>query len=330
MRNRADGVQREPGGIGVACDWTYTRTLHLCDVFPKTSVWLLMRALQAYPIRLLAAPEHVSEDTVCWNGAEQAAGDLLPQVSFLIGHRGLERLPLLLCVLRSIAAQEQIRFECIVVEQSAAAEIRDALPSWVRYQYQPVNAEMPYSRSATFNLAVTLARAPLLVFHDDDMIIPTCYGKEAYERFRQDYEVINLKRFIFYLDQTSTDAFSGALRLKHLSVEAVLQNATGGGSLAVSAAAFRAMGGFDESFVGWGGEDVEFWSRYQTRKVWKYAHLPILHLWHSSQPGKRTVRGLGALTAALPEQRMAIAPEQRIEELCRRKRGTLHGRGQKG
>ncbi len=330
MRNRADGVQREPGGIGVVCEWEYTRTLHICDVFPKTSLWLLKRAVQAYPIRLPAAPQHVSEDAVCWNGSEQTAGDLTPQVSFLIGHRGLERLPLLLWVLRSVAAQEQIRFECIVVEQSCSAEARDSLPSWVHYQHQPVGAEMPYNRSSAFNLAATLARAPLLVFHDSDMLVPACYGKEMLERYVQRYEVINLKRFIFYLDMASTDEFSGAMILKHLSVEAVLQNATGGGSLAVSAAAFRAIGRFDAGFVGWGGEDVEFWSRCQTRKVWEYTCLPLLHLWHSPQPGKRTVRGSGSLTADLAGQRMAIAPEKRIEELCRRERGALHWRGKKG
>lgn len=328
MRNRADGVQREPGGIGVSCEWEDTRTLHLCDVFPATAVWLLQRALQAYPIRFRTAPEHVSVDAVCWNGTDLSSGDVAPQISFLIGHRGLDRLPLLLWVLQTLAAQEQIRFECIVVEQSSSVEVRDALPSWVRYQHQSVDAEMPYNRSATFNRAATLARAPLLVFHDNDMLVPAGYGRELCERFVQGYDVINLKRFIFYLNKASTDGFCGSM--KCLSVEAVLQNLTGGGSLAVSAAAFHAIGGFDESFVGWGGEDVEFWSRCQTRRVWRYAFLPVLHLWHSPQPGKRAVRGLGALTADLTAKRMAIAPEQRIEELCRRERGAVHWRGNKG
>ena len=322
MRNRKDSVRFAPDGRGVACEWEYTRTLHLCDVFPKLSVLLLSRALQESPIQLLAAPEHVRDEAFCWNGAGLAAGDYPPQVSFLIGHRGLERLPLLLWTLQSIAAQEQIRFECIVVEQSAEEQIRDALPSWVRYQHQPVDAEMPYNRSATFNLAATLARAPLLVFHDNDMVIPVCYGKELFERFEQGYEVINLKRFIFYLDKTSTDVFPECILKKKCIIDSVVENLEGGGSMAIGAQAFNEIGGFDEKFVGWGGEDVEFWDRCLIRKVWEYTNLPILHLWHSSQPGKRAVRGLGAMTADLTEQRMALPVDERIRELCGREKGV--------
>ncbi len=325
MRNRKDSVRFAPDGRGVACEWEYTRTLHICDVFPRTSVWLLRRALQECPVRLQTAPEHVGEDAVCWNGAEQAAGDLTPQVSFLIGHRGLERLPLLLWTLQSIAAQEQIRFECIVVEQSADEQIRDALPSWVRYQHQPVDAEMPYNRSSTFNLAATLARAPLLVFHDNDMIIPACYGKELFERFEQGYEVINLKRFIFYLDKTSTDRFPVGHSGNACKSESVVENLEGGGSVAASAQAFGEIGGFDDEFVGWGGEDDEFWDRCQTRKVWEYTGLPILHLWHASQPGKRAKGGRGETTAELIEARMSVPPLDRIAVLIKKERGSLGG-----
>ncbi len=319
MRNRNDSLLVSPSCDGVACDWEYTRTLHLCDVFPRTGTWLLQRALRQYPIRLQNSPNHVSEDTVCWNGAEQGAGDLPPQVSFLIGHRGLERLPLLLWVLQSIAAQEQIRFECIVVEQSSEAKVRDALPSWVRYQHQPVDAEMPYNRSATFNLAATMARAPLLVFHDNDMLIPACYGKETFKRFKKGYAVINLKRFIFYLDQASTDEFPNCFINREGVVESVVENLEGGGSVAIGAQAFYEIGGFDEDFVGWGGEDNEFWDRCLTQKVWKYGHLPLVHLWHSPQPGKQSKAGHGESAVEFTRQRRSIPTDQRIGALVRRK-----------
>ncbi len=79
------------------------------------------------------------------------------------------------------------------------------------------------------------------------------------------------------------------------SPEIVLQNLTGGGSLGVEVSAFRELGGMDEGFVGWGGEDVEFWDRAQTLPVWNYGCLPLVHLWHEPQPGKTPAKDTPAM-----------------------------------
>ena len=67
-----------------------------------------------------------------------------------------------------------------------------------------------------------------------------------------------------------------------------MQNALGGGSIAISRQTFFEIGGFDEAFLGWGGEDNEFWDRAQSRRVWPYAYLPFVHLWHELQSGKKS------------------------------------------
>ena len=66
--------------------------------------------------------------------------------------------------------------------------------------------------------------------------------------------------------------------------EVIVQNLEGGGSVATTREAFESIGGMDESFIGWGGEDNEFWQRAQTCRVWPYGYLPIVHLWRPSQP----------------------------------------------
>jgi hypothetical protein len=69
----------------------------------------------------------------------------------------------------------------------------------------------------------------------------------------------------------------------------------------------------DEDFMGWGGEDVEFWGRVCTRRVWNYGFLPILHLWHAPQPGKLPAKKtLGMARLAQVE---AISPAERISYL---------------
>lgn len=305
IRNRSEALETAPDGTGARCCWQWTSDLHLAKVFPSTGRRLLRRALADWPIGFADAPP--------------TRGGT-PQVSFVIGHRGTPRLPHLLATLRTVAAQRDIALECIVVEQSDEPEAAASLPSWVRYVHtKPHDNAMPYSRSWALNAGARLARGTLLVFHDNDMLVPQDYASELWRRFEEGYEAINLKRFIFYLDAAETGKYfeSGALDTR-ASSEAVVQNLEAGGSVAVGCDAFFSLGGFDEFFVGWGGEDNEFWERALTRKAWSYGYLPIVHLWHAAQPRKLDPVNPNLLRYA---ERSALAPVRRIEELCAREFG---------
>src|SRR5690242_3801698 len=112
IRNRNERLTFD--AHGARCEWVYGSELHLANVYPRTLALLLRRALRDWPI-------------VLRDDAPSASGE--PLVSFLIGHRGTERLPNLAATLRSIAGQEGVPIECIVVEQSPAPDIEAALPS---------------------------------------------------------------------------------------------------------------------------------------------------------------------------------------------------------
>ncbi len=301
--NRGDRLRFDPEGRGVACEWEFTRTLHVCDVFPAFGRKLLDAALRDCPIRLEETPALAASD-----GTE-------PGVCFIVGHRGRERLPQLLLVLKAIAAQTGVSFECIVVEQDASPQVRDELPDWVRYVHDPIgDPETPYSRSRAFNAGAALARGRVLILHDNDLLVPERYAECAGRLVGEGFEVVNLKRFIFY---RSEGIRAGQSPLAG-NVESVLENATGGGSLAVARETFDALGRMDESFEGWGGEDVEFWQRAKTRRVWNYGFLPLVHLWHADQPGKtpaKKTRGMARL-----KQLSDIPPERRIETLLQKGR----------
>jgi len=177
---------------------------------------------------------------------------------------------------------------------------------------------MPYCRSWTLNVGARAARGKLLVLHDNDMLVPQAYASELWARSQEGYEVINLKRFIFYLTEAHSSAVcAGDRRLDARTAEAIVQNLEAGGSAAMSREAFFAIGGYDEAFVGWGGEANEFWQRALTRKAWPYAYLPIVHLWHAPQPGKQQ----NPLTVQRYQTLAAVAPEQRIADLVQRKFG---------
>lgn len=272
MRNRRERLESAPDGLGMRCRWQWTSDLHLARAYPPMARRLMARALHDWPVRCADAPPVAHAE---------------PAVSFMIGHRGLERLPHLLLTLRSIAAQDDVSFECVVVEQSATPQVAAELPGWVRYLHTPVPEGRRYSRSAAFNAGARMARGRLLVFHDNDMLVPSRYGSELAARHAEGYEVVNLKRFVFYLSaEHSTRVLTDGPPFTGCAPEAVVQNLEAGGSLAVDRAAFDEIGGFDESFEGWGGEDTELWDRALTRRCWEYGYLPIVHLWHAAQAEK--------------------------------------------
>jgi hypothetical protein len=276
IRNRNEQITVE--GRGVRCDWQWTSNLHYCDVFRGAGRRLLRRTLRDWPI--------VTADHPVSSGA--------PVVTFIIGHRGSLRLPHLLETLRSIAGQD-VPTECIVVEQSVSLS---NLPAWVRQVHMKVGSDSePYNRSSAFNFGVPHARGRVLVFHDGDMLVPAAYAREIVRQVDEGWEAVDLKRFIFYLDEQGEPGY-------------VMQNSRGG-SVAITPEAFEAIGRFDEGFVGWGGEDNDFWERAETRRATRFGYLPIVHRWHPMQPARGGVHRYHDEIAKLP-------PEERI----RRLRGT--------
>jgi GT2 family glycosyltransferase len=308
MRNRNERLFPVPSPrshSAARCEWQWTSDLHIAKVFPSLGRALMKRALRDWPIGFRAEPLQ-RDETI--------------QISFVIGHRGMERLPHLLLTIQSIAAQRESAFECIVVEQSTIPEVQKHLPPWVRYVHTPLPyAGMPYSRSWAFNVGARVACGEVFVLHDNDMLVPADYGLEIIAHFREGYEVINLKRFVFYLNGQDSALVSAKGELSpQLSPHSIMQNALGG-SIAVSGKAYLALGGFDESFVGWGGEDNEFWERAETRSSWSYGYLPFVHIWHANQGGKYEQE---RETAKVLERRSSISAQARIAELSTRDFGN--------
>lgn len=287
VRNRNDRLIPDPDRGGVCCGWENTRTLHLCDVFPFAGRLLLQRALTDWPVRLAERS----------NATKTRPESDTPAVTFIICHRGLERLPLLQQTLRSIAGQEGVGVECLVVEQDAEPLVRDRLPEWVRYTFDRLDGPLPFNRSRAFNKGAALARGNLLILHDGDTVVPAAYAEEHCRAAGDSFEVVNLKRFVFYLARPcGVDGHPDDDLLRgRTAVESVVENHTAGVSVAIRRAAFDALGGMDEGFWGWGGEDVEFWNRCRTRRVWNSGHLPLIHLWHAPQAGKTPAKDTPAM-----------------------------------
>ena len=299
MRNRIDSCSFDKRTGGVRNDEEYTSELYLPKVYPYFGRQLYKLATKQFPVRLKKTPEHFSGP---------------PDITYIIGHRGKERIPLLMKTLESIAAQKNCKIECVVVEQGPKQDLMKILPDWVVYRYCPTNKNEPYSRSRAFNHGASSSNASFLVFHDGDLLVPERYSDEMLARRSEGYDVVNIKRFIFFINEIGTCRLiddpncdiSGYLAV-------VMQNAKGGGSIGVKRTAFESIGGFDDRFVGWGGEDNEFWDRACTRPVYDFGYIPLIHLWHRPQSEKS---GNGRSPAMdLYWELIKTPPQERIDRL---------------
>ena len=190
--NRNERLVPSAEGPGFRCDWQWTSDLHAPKVLPSLGRELMRRAFADHPIR---------------RATQLASDSPKPEISFLIGHRGTARLPHLLATLESIAGQTGTSFECIVIEQDTEARLVGHLPKWVTHVHTPPpTASMPYCRSWTFNIGVQHARGRVLILHDNDMLVPHDYGSSILSRIGAGLDVVNLKRFIFYLSEQHTRA----------------------------------------------------------------------------------------------------------------------------
>jgi len=272
LHNRLERIASGPDKIGYVCLWHHTSRLHAPLVLPNLGLQLLKKCLLKSKFEL----------------KDKRSSTSRPRISVLIGHRGMERLPLLLTTIKSIASQIGISLECIIIEQDRVPVVRDYLPDWVRYIFLETSIDLDgYNRSAGFNLGAIHANGQILLLHDNDMLVPNTYCRDIVRLVEKGYNALNTKRYVFYLRNSHSQRIQDSIHeILSEPPDYIVQNLEAGGSMAITKEAYMSIGGMDEEFIGWGGEDIEFWNRCSVLSRWIWGFEPIIHLWHTSQPLK--------------------------------------------
>ena len=293
--NRHERLSLDTVSGGRVCLWRDSSHLTLGRVFPQSAARLLSHALVQWPIEFNFERSRVVVDS--------------PVATALVAIGGSGRLSQLLVVLAALRAQSLHGLEIIVVEQGPFAELTQFLPGDVIYVHDAYDISDGFNKSRALNIGARRARGEYLLIHDGDYLVPKDYAAECV-RVLHSITGVRPGRMNFHLDQASTNEVIRTRGESHSWVlECVVQNNPT--PMATTKRRYWEVGGHDESFIGWGGEDVEFLSRLRTQPVCEGGWLPIIHLWHPPAAKKAS----GHRNQQQQDELLAVDPFVRIRRL---------------
>lgn len=177
--------------------------------------------------------------------------------------------------------------DVILIEQDTHSKISH-LPLKARHIF--LKSEKPYNKSWAFNVATKEAKSDIIVFADSDLIMDPNNFIEAVKLLEQ-YEMVNPYNSVvdlqpqesnFPLDQMVLIDRPGRGETDHQKVPLC------GGICIFRKSAILRIGGWNESFMGWGAEDD-----FQSHKVknflsWTECKNKCYHLYHSRETPNMT------------------------------------------
>ncbi|MFC1605452.1 glycosyltransferase family A protein [Pseudomonadota bacterium] len=301
--NRSEKLDYDDSTKSYSCAWEDTSRLTVARIFPHVGGRLLKECVRNWPVRFST---EVSVEL----------GD--PEVTFVLGVRGLGRLPQFRTTLASLMGQTDCSIEIIVVEQDWEQRFQPEIPPGVGYIFTKIShPQMPFNRSWALNVGTRAAKGRVVVLHDADMIVPQRLARGIANYVREDVDGMRIPRFIFYLDRSNSARLTETRDIHSVdSVETIVQNNRT--PIALTREALIRIGGHEEAFYGWGAEDNEFIDRARTLNLKEGAMFPLIHLWHETPPkklGDRNRRDLEAL--------MSVPSADRISALQKRPFGEM-------
>ena len=228
-----------------------------------------------------------------------------------------DRLNLLPSCLDSLRGSSEEFHEVIIADDGSSTEVVEELQELIRkYDFPIIHAWHPRQgprRSATRNNGIRHASGDYLIFIDADFaLLPGAIhahikaakpGKFAAGRCKYTTEEQCLKIITEGVSESLLETIYSELSEEPINIEhdrfmrynllrrfrlVPPRKVTFGGHFSAFRKDIEAINGYDENFVGWGGEDMDFAQRmvragFSGTSVIKTAR--VLHLWHPSEMG---------------------------------------------
>ena len=201
----------------------------------------------------------------------------LDSISYVIPYRDIGRVGSIVDVVDNIRAQRFPVIDIVVSEHDITRKCPDVA---ARHILETRNGHLPFNKSIAFNKGVYSALNSKVVLHDADMLVPVNYTAKVYNLL-DSYESCHIGKTVAYLEQESSEFVHKNKLVVHGMSTGRVVGYYEGGSLACTKAAYSKVGGFNESFVGYGVEDCEFYERLSSSTKWHGDRTEnLIHLWH--------------------------------------------------
>ena len=282
--NRCEQIEKAADGIGRICRWSDSSLLTVCRFFPATGARLLRHA---------------------WCG--RAASTVSP-VSVVLPVRGEERLDAVAFVAQTLHRMAGAESEVLLCEHAVTPFYDRDWPHGIRHLFVPAAMDEAFNKSKAMNAGARAARNPLLVLLDADAVPSPDFLAHSVECLDRGWEAVRPIRFLFVLDEAASREFLRSGSVADVREVACVHQNNPGLATVIRRGTYIEIGGHDERFVGWGGEDLEFLDRLRTRKFYPGSFLPAIHLWHSPAPQKQS----GHRNNDLLRRVMAESTESRV------------------
>lgn len=240
------------------------------------------KRLRADHARLLEAEKKFAAGGPDPFAAGAAVGSPKPEVSVIVPFKRRDDITSrsLEAVLRSLDMQtmERQKYEIIVVETAPTATVPESTG------YRTILAHCPgphFRKSWAMNIGFRHAAGDVLVFHDADILAPETMLESIAHRIGKSTPAVKPSFTVRDMSRERTEDLHKLGPRKEV-LEGQRPRGAPGGSIAVTRDAFLKVRGYNEGFVGWGGEDDEFLIRLRACG-WNPPDLgcELYHLWHT-------------------------------------------------
>jgi GT2 family glycosyltransferase len=206
----------------------------------------------------------------------------VPTVSYIIPCRNtLGRNNSILTVVNNIKAQRFPNIEIVISEQDDVQRIALSDIPTCKYVFSPSSpAGRPFVKALAFNKGVLNSSSDYVILHDGDILVPGGYTATIHKTL-QSHNGCHIGKQVLYLTQQSSTEVNDSQHVdKGKHCDKVVDYFVGG-SLAAKKSTYMSIGGFDENFVGYGLEDVEFFDRLEEfGSFFNERSVDMVHLWH--------------------------------------------------
>ncbi|MEV6805713.1 glycosyltransferase [Streptomyces sp. NPDC017405] len=212
-------------------------------------------------------------------------------------------------------------YRVVVVESDDTPRWRDAITPYADH-YLFARKDGLFNKSWAVNVGVVNApgRPEAVCILDADVLVDRDFIARNTARFRERGTMGHLSyRDMWCLDESATSwaieerLWRGAAQVDGDHLRAFVLRRPPGCCVWVRTSAFHRIGGMDERFEGWGGEDNDFAYRMDTHSAFDQYRDPLLHMYH---PSSAVLREDGELiNAHIPA--LTWGPGQRLGDIER-------------